>query len=456
MNLKLSIVNYQLSILLLLFFTLPLKAQVTIGVQKAPHSYSVLELTSTKGGLRLPMLNTSERDALKLTPDSTEASGLVIYNTDIDCAELFSNGSWIDLCSSALPLAKLNPATIATLVQGSGALNGRTLFDIVETIGGTSSCGTVADRAANKADFSTTAAYDYIFTASATGTVQNIRYVIQDSEGVLQSSQSLSGTLVLGTLANGTSAPALTLNFKTDLNSASSVPLIIGRDRSSAAHVIINIVYNNGSTDVKVPLTLAIQDCAGCGAYVSATSWKEFMCYNLGADPLADPFTPSQALIGDYYQWGSKTPVAYGPNNGNAIVGTWSSITPATVYGDGSTSETVTTKSSTDPCLSGYRVPNLSEWKGVINTTLNPQTLKGTWSADNWNGYMFGNSLFLPAEGNRYSRDGALTNYRINGYYWGAPSGSATSACGMYFTSSNINTTNNTRTFGFNIRCIAE
>jgi len=32
MNLKLSIVNYQLSILLLLFFALPLKAQVTIVI----------------------------------------------------------------------------------------------------------------------------------------------------------------------------------------------------------------------------------------------------------------------------------------------------------------------------------------------------------------------------------------------------------------------------------------
>jgi len=55
MNLKLSIVNYQLSIFVatVTFFALPLKAQVTIGAQKAPHSYSVLELESTKGGFRL-------------------------------------------------------------------------------------------------------------------------------------------------------------------------------------------------------------------------------------------------------------------------------------------------------------------------------------------------------------------------------------------------------------------
>jgi len=66
---------------------------VTIGAQKAPHSYSVLELASKKGGLRLPMLNISERDALKLTSDSTEANGLFIYNTDINCVEFWSNGN---------------------------------------------------------------------------------------------------------------------------------------------------------------------------------------------------------------------------------------------------------------------------------------------------------------------------------------------------------------------------
>jgi len=494
MNLKLSIANYQLSILLILFFSLPVKAQVTIGSQKAPHSYSVLELMSAKG-LRLPVLNNSERDALKLTPDSTEAGGLVIYNTDIDCVELFSNGSWIDLCSSALPLSQLTPTIISTLVPGSGTLSGRTFFDIVSTDGGASSCGTVADRAANKADFTTTATYDYIFTASATGTVQNVRYVIQDSEGVLQASQSLSGTLVLGTLANGTSAPALTLNFKTDLNSTSSVPLIVGRDRNSAAHVVINIIYNNGLADVKVIETLSIQDCA-CGNSVQTISgaWLTFMCYNLGAATTVQSLSPAQQAAystpadnyGDLYQWGRQADGHQVPNSATVAgpITTFDSngqptgdnvgkfITNATSPNDWRTPQLNTLwynngKTVNDPCPSGWRVPTMIEWGSIFRGTAiagnpaNAAVNTWTWNSSGTAGYLIkpsGSSeptFFLPMTGRYRANNAAIATLSV-GYYW-TSSNYNTDGYTVAFRNDFISTADAyNRADGFNIRCVAD
>ena len=121
MKLKLSIDNYQLSILLLLFFVLPLKAQVTIGEPAASsHSFSLLELSSAKvkGGLRLPQLTTTERGNLAVASDATAAQGLLIYNKDQDkqCIEILnSDQQWVSISND-------NPRIFFTS-QGGNPLN---------------------------------------------------------------------------------------------------------------------------------------------------------------------------------------------------------------------------------------------------------------------------------------------------------------------------------------------
>jgi len=106
------------SLLLLLmgavFFCSPLKAQVNVGSENAPQSFSLLELTATiqKGGLRLPQLTTLERNALNIASNSDAALGLVIYNTDIDCVEFFNGTQWISLCSTVLTQSNPSPMTI--------------------------------------------------------------------------------------------------------------------------------------------------------------------------------------------------------------------------------------------------------------------------------------------------------------------------------------------------------
>jgi len=117
MNFKLSIVNYQLSIILLiaLFFVLPVKAQVNIGSTNPPEPFSILELTTDAkdGGLRLPQLNTEQRETLwKTHDDSIAAKGLVIYNTDIGCVEFWNGSKWISLCSDMLPKFEVDPESL--------------------------------------------------------------------------------------------------------------------------------------------------------------------------------------------------------------------------------------------------------------------------------------------------------------------------------------------------------
>jgi uncharacterized protein (TIGR02145 family) len=72
-------------------------AQVGIGTQ-TPDPSAILELESTEKGFLPPRLTTSQRDLILLP-----AEGLVIYNTDNQCLELFNgNNDWISICDGSV------------------------------------------------------------------------------------------------------------------------------------------------------------------------------------------------------------------------------------------------------------------------------------------------------------------------------------------------------------------
>jgi len=74
-----------------------LQAQVTVGSNTVPQSFSLLELDAStqKGGLRLPQLTTTERDALTgVTGNTTTAPGLTIYNTTTSFIEYWDGTRW--------------------------------------------------------------------------------------------------------------------------------------------------------------------------------------------------------------------------------------------------------------------------------------------------------------------------------------------------------------------------
>ncbi|MDR1373145.1 MAG: SUMF1/EgtB/PvdO family nonheme iron enzyme [Dysgonamonadaceae bacterium] len=92
------------------------QAQVTIGSLDDPQPFSVLELISNRGGLRLPQLDSDQRDALNLgslSPASQQAAlGLEIFNTDTQCVETWNGVEWIQTCYNNTPTPPPAPLSV--------------------------------------------------------------------------------------------------------------------------------------------------------------------------------------------------------------------------------------------------------------------------------------------------------------------------------------------------------
>jgi len=105
-----------------------LNAQVTIGAQKAPQKFSVLELISkSRLGMRLPQLNTDQRTALELSVEFQNeitglARGLTIFNTDNNCVETWNGSEWISLCAKGT-IGSLDCASVTgiNVTEGTAA-----------------------------------------------------------------------------------------------------------------------------------------------------------------------------------------------------------------------------------------------------------------------------------------------------------------------------------------------
>ena len=102
-----------------------LSAQVTIGADKVPETFSVLEMVSNQhNGLRLPQMTTEERDemadvAFKAT---TESMGLQIFNTDTRCVETWNGSAWISVCAPP-PTLEVNPTILVFTAAAGGGGN---------------------------------------------------------------------------------------------------------------------------------------------------------------------------------------------------------------------------------------------------------------------------------------------------------------------------------------------
>lgn len=76
-----------------------LNAQVVIGADKIPERFSMVQLEG-KGGLRLPVLTTQQRDALALNGND-KALGLIIYHKNPGHIEYWDGNSWVGPLLSA-------------------------------------------------------------------------------------------------------------------------------------------------------------------------------------------------------------------------------------------------------------------------------------------------------------------------------------------------------------------
>lgn len=185
-----------------------------------------------------------------------------------------------------------------------------------------------------------------------------------------------------------------------------------------------------------------------CGAYIHEGVWLPFMCHNLGANESADPFTPSAAIHGAKYPWGSKEPImTQAEDQAYPTTPAWWS--GSVINPDGSWSDSY--KTENDPCPDGWRLPTREEWVGVVanNTT----SFIGDWtdSADNYSsGVYIGNYLFLPAAGHR-NPDGTQFRRGYAGFYW-----STKVEVYLYFDGFSSTLYGTGRAFGMPVRCVAE
>src|SRR5688572_20200688 len=84
---------------LLLLCALSSFSQVGIGTT-TPDPSSVLHISSTQKGTLITRMTSAQRDAI-----SNPADGLMIYNTDSKCINIYKNANWWEVCGNCIPPA---------------------------------------------------------------------------------------------------------------------------------------------------------------------------------------------------------------------------------------------------------------------------------------------------------------------------------------------------------------
>ncbi|NDV45603.1 hypothetical protein D0T49_00855 [Paludibacter sp. 221] len=380
-------------------------AQVTIGADKEPESFSVLEIVGNKSGLRLPQLTTTQRDDMTNSNEfktlaDTQARGLMIYNLDIDCMETWNGIMWLSSCGDAL----------ASSVNSS--FNIKTHPDEFTNIAlSNNSAITLEVEAEDPDDESAVFSYQWY--------KQTFEQQIQNSKG-------------------------------TKINGANNSTLLVDIDRNVRSNTSYYCVVSRGSEQLKSKSGRVL--IGGCGAYLGAnsTGWREFQCHNMGANVNSDPFTPSSAIHGAKYQWGTAF-FAYNSETDQADWGAASSWTyPVT-----------TSTWTSNPCTAqgnGWKMMTRTEAEALI-TNNKISYIGNDWSYNNGNfstGTYIGEYLFFPASGTRNWSNG-LPFYRggVAGIFTtDTQSGDQGRMWHLWVGKDNIKLNTGYKSWGMTIRCL--
>jgi len=109
-------VTLYLTAMFVLFTSIGVNAQVTIGSNNPPSQWSLLDLDASdiRRALHLPRLDNDAREALFLSDNPNQlAEGLMIFNTETRCLEFWNGTEWVSLCDGDIPRCRVRvPATV--------------------------------------------------------------------------------------------------------------------------------------------------------------------------------------------------------------------------------------------------------------------------------------------------------------------------------------------------------
>jgi len=114
----------------------PMYSQVTVGDNKTPETFSLLELVSGNNkGLRLPQISTTAQRDLIFTNVASFTSnplalGLQIFNLQTRCVEVWNGTNW--KCTEPLVYSAASPITLNTATQTFGLIPGNDAGQILK------------------------------------------------------------------------------------------------------------------------------------------------------------------------------------------------------------------------------------------------------------------------------------------------------------------------------------
>ncbi|WBS73145.1 FISUMP domain-containing protein [Elizabethkingia meningoseptica] len=152
-----------------------------------------------------------------------------------------------------------------------------------------------------------------------------------------------------------------------------------------------------------------------------------WMQQNLGAT--GTPGSVNSANIGNYYQWGVKTPAANG-FSGNGTISGWNSTNnpPNNVWNTGSRQTPI--KTANDPCPDGWRIASQREYDRLVenttysvigntgDTVTNPDVIAGRYASKTKPSV----TITFPMAGYRDGQNGSYQkggSPNVEGQYWG-------------------------------------
>jgi len=349
---------------------------------------SLLELESSSQGFLPPRLTTAQRAAI-----TSPVNGLIIFNTDENCLNLYVDGTWRSLCGCDLPGA--------FVVSGTSGVS--SLSFTVTWNAAANASGYLLDVSSSPAFSSFVQGYQStptgnVTTYNVTGLSQLTTYYIR-----------LRATNACGTGAYTTTEQVTTV---------ATPPFACGTSSVSVAH---------NEADGVSPVT-------GTIVYGSVTyNSRCWLDKNLGATAIPTSSTSSSdAHAGWYWQFNRLQGYAVGPvpstwNTSGAGPGGW--------------------LAENDPCTvlagSDWRIPTSSEWTAA----------NASWAGYS---SAFSSTLKLHAGGNLLlGSTGNLSNRGYSGRYWSSDPASDTNGLNLHLGAGVSNIENSNQKFhGFMIRCI--